>query len=164
MRVNGSLGVEWIECIHPVKNRWAVRWDVQPETDENGEKIGVTYEEEVFNHRPTEPEIKEKVNAWINASVDEKIFSGFVWEGYPVWLSQENQFNYKAALYNVRKGYLSPSLKCFTNSPSSSSKVTDSVIGAPMSFSVVAMLPSEAGLPHRIFVTPRMYFVILFTF
>ncbi|MCD7977744.1 MAG: hypothetical protein LUG51_11515 [Tannerellaceae bacterium] len=97
MRVNGSLGVEWIECIHPVKNRWAVRWDVQPETDENGEKIGVTYEEEVFNHRPTEPEIKEKVNAWINASVDEKIFSGFVWEGYPVWLSQENQFNYKAA-------------------------------------------------------------------
>ena len=29
--------------------------------------------------------------------MDEKILSGFVWKDMPVWLSTENQFNYKAA-------------------------------------------------------------------
>ena len=29
--------------------------------------------------------------------MDNEIYSGFVWNGYSVWLSTENQFNYKAA-------------------------------------------------------------------
>jgi hypothetical protein len=33
----------------------------------------------------------------INKRTDEKILSGLVWKGNPVWLSQENQFNFKAA-------------------------------------------------------------------
>jgi len=33
----------------------------------------------------------------INHRTDEKILSGLVWKGNPVWLSQENQFNFKAA-------------------------------------------------------------------
>ena len=33
----------------------------------------------------------------INHRTDEKILSGLVWQDKPVWLSQENQFNFKAA-------------------------------------------------------------------
>ena len=33
----------------------------------------------------------------INHRTDEKILSGLVWKGNPVWLSTENQFNFKSA-------------------------------------------------------------------
>lgn len=42
-------------------------------------------------------EIKEAILADINAQTDEKILSGFIWNDKPVWLSSENQFNFKAA-------------------------------------------------------------------
>ena len=41
--------------------------------------------------------VYEKVYDWYNKQTDEKILSGFVWKGMKVWLSAENQFNYKAA-------------------------------------------------------------------
>ena len=42
-------------------------------------------------------DVKQAVIAGINARTDEKILSGFVWNDKPVWLSSENQFNFKAA-------------------------------------------------------------------
>jgi hypothetical protein len=47
-------------------------------------------------------DVKQAVLADINARTDEKILSGFVWtpldgEPIPVWLSTENQFNFKSA-------------------------------------------------------------------
>lgn len=42
-------------------------------------------------------QVKEAVVRDINAQTDEKIQFGFVWNGKPVWLSSENQFNFKAA-------------------------------------------------------------------
>ena len=91
-RIEGSAGVKLIECTHPAKNRWHIRWDVQENEDGSA-----TYMEEEFNHRPTEDEIKKTVVDWINAQTDEAILSGFEWNGMRVWLSGENQFNYKAA-------------------------------------------------------------------
>ena len=91
-RIQGSVGVKPIECVHPVKNKWRIRWDVQEKKDGSA-----TYMEEEFNHRPTEDEIKKTVVDWINAQTDEAILSGFEWNGMRVWLSGENQFNYKAA-------------------------------------------------------------------
>ena len=47
--------------------------------------------------------VKDAIIADINARTDEKIISGFVWEPaaggepIPVWLSTENQFNFKSA-------------------------------------------------------------------
>lgn len=100
MRVQGSEGVLPLECINPYKDKWRVRWDIQPNTgiDEFGnERTGVNYEEAEFPHRPTLSEIKTVVLAWYNAKIDDKIRSGFVWKEMAVWLSTENQFNYKAA-------------------------------------------------------------------
>lgn len=41
--------------------------------------------------------VKDAIIADINARTDAKILNGLVWNGKPVWLSQENQFNFKAA-------------------------------------------------------------------
>lgn len=91
-RLEGSSGVSLLECINPVKNKWRIRWDVQ--SSENG---NVTFMEHDFDHRPSGDEVKEVVIAWYNANIDNEIVAGFVWNGLPVWLSGENQFNYKAA-------------------------------------------------------------------
>jgi hypothetical protein len=42
-------------------------------------------------------DVKTAIIDDINARTDAKILSGLVWNGKPVWLSQENQFNFKAA-------------------------------------------------------------------
>lgn len=91
MRIQGSAGVAPIECVNPRKDKWRVRWNIE-------EQDGMaTYEEAEFDRRPTLEEIKTTVLASYNARIDEAIRSGFRWEETPVWLSAENQFNYKAA-------------------------------------------------------------------
>lgn len=99
MRVKGTEGVKLIECINPEKDKWRVRWDIQPNT-ENGSSqsaSGVNYEEVEFLHKPTIEEIKTVVLDWFNNKVDASILKDFIWNNMPVWLSMENQFNYKAA-------------------------------------------------------------------
>lgn len=59
---------------------------------------GSAYEyRHTFTHKPSLEEIKEVVIMQINAEIDERILSGYRWRDMPVWLSTENQFNYKAA-------------------------------------------------------------------
>lgn len=91
-RIEGSAGVQLLECTHPAKNKWRIRWDVQEK--ENG---SANYMEEEFDHKPTEDEIKQTIIAWFNTQTDTTILSGFEWNGMSIWLSSENQFNYKAA-------------------------------------------------------------------
>lgn len=76
-----------------MRNKWRVRWDVQPSEEEGS----VSYMEEEFLYKPTGDEIKLLVIGWYNQQIESKIMSGFVYNGVPVWLSQENQFNYKSA-------------------------------------------------------------------
>lgn len=91
-RVEGSAGVSLMECTNPVKDKWRIRWDVQEK--ENG---SASYMEEEFNHKPTGEEIRTLVMSWYNSQTDAAILSGFVYKDAPVWLSTENQYNYKAA-------------------------------------------------------------------
>lgn len=91
-RIEGSIGVKLIECTHPKKNKWRIRWDVQEVEDDSA-----NYMETEFDHKPTEEEIRQTYTNWVNAAVEETILSGFEWNGMPVWLSNENKFNYKAA-------------------------------------------------------------------
>lgn len=81
-----------LECTNPVKGKWRVRWDVQKREDGSTD-----YMEEEFDYRPSDEEIKETVINWYNNQTDRAILSGFSYEGNTVWLSTENQFNYKAA-------------------------------------------------------------------
>lgn len=96
-RVHGSIENGYIECINPKYRKYRVRWDFAPYFNEEGEEQGVTYYEHEFTHQPSMEEIKYVVLAGYNAAIDAEIISGFVWKGMEVWLSSENQFNYKAA-------------------------------------------------------------------
>lgn len=91
-RVEGSAGVPLMECTNPVKDKYRIRWDVQK--IENG---SASYMEEEFSHKPTGEEIRTLVMSWYNSQTDAAILSGFVYKGSSVWLSTENQYNYKAA-------------------------------------------------------------------
>lgn len=91
-RVTGNKGVLPIECVNPKKDKWRIRWDVQEHEDDSAD-----YMEEEFDHKPTDEEIKAIVIVWYNRQTDQAVLSGFEYEGNLVWLSSENQFNYKAA-------------------------------------------------------------------
>lgn len=91
MKTRGTKNCECIACIDKYKNIWRIRCDIV-EDDE-----GSTYEEFEFNHKPSLAEIKETLLSFYNSKIDDKIQSGFVWKDMPVWLSKENQFNYKVA-------------------------------------------------------------------
>lgn len=61
---------------------------------ENGQ--GYTWRK-YYDHEPIESELKADINALINAATDQSILNGFTWNGKAVWLSKENQMNFKAA-------------------------------------------------------------------
>ncbi len=63
-----------------------------------GEEDGQGFDyRQTFDHKPTENEIRDVIVKQINANTDEKILTGFVWQDKKVWLSTENEFNFKAA-------------------------------------------------------------------
>ena len=82
--------------------RWKLHFGFEPfyEVDEEGNKTETllgTWTETIIPFKPSLEQLKKLILDAINKDVDEKILSGFVWKDMPVWLSTENQFNYKAA-------------------------------------------------------------------
>lgn len=75
-----------LELLNPYTDKWAVRWI-----------DGDTLCEETRIGKPTLEEVKSLITAYFNGEADAEILSGFEWKGSKVWLSQENQLNYKAA-------------------------------------------------------------------
>ena len=69
------------------------------EGDNSDSKLGV-WSEHTFTQNISFAQIKLFIINEINKTVDNKILSGFTWKDMPVWLSTENQFNYKA-VYDV---------------------------------------------------------------
>lgn len=94
-RIQGGKDIALVECINPRIKKYRVRWDIQPYTEDNHD--GVTFIEHEFGYKPSLDEIKDVILSWYNKEIDKKIASEFVWNNLPVWLSSENQFNYKAA-------------------------------------------------------------------
>lgn len=92
MKVNGCIGVLPIECVSPRKNKWKVRWNITEKEDGSSD-----WYEQDYGHKPTLEEIRDTIVKFHNGQVDAKILSGFSWKDMPVWLSSENQFNYKAS-------------------------------------------------------------------
>ena len=79
-----------------------IMWDYKPimKVNAKGEEIEsplATWQEHIFNHIPTLSEIKSVITDYYNKMIDEAILTGFVWNDMNVWLSNENQFNYKVA-------------------------------------------------------------------
>lgn len=62
--------------------------------DDNGNGYDVR---RYYDHKPGVAELRNDIGAYINAQTDRAILTGFAWNGKPVWLSTENQNNFKAA-------------------------------------------------------------------
>lgn len=90
--ISGCAGVAPIECVSPRKNKWKIRWNITEKEDDSAEWL-----EECFDHKPTITEVRNIINQYHNEQVDRKILSGYQWNDMAVWLSTENQLNYKSA-------------------------------------------------------------------
>lgn len=65
--------------------------------DDSDSETGYNYRQRFNGSKPSLDDVKTVVINQINANTDANILSGFVWNDMPVWLSTENQLNYKAA-------------------------------------------------------------------
>ena len=79
-----------------------VMWDYKPLTKvtKNNEIVETSlaeWQEQRFNYVPSLKEIKDIIINYYNNKIDNEILSGLTWNKYQIWLSTENQFNYKAA-------------------------------------------------------------------
>ena len=64
------------------------------DTDEDGNNY--TWRK-YYDHKPSLREIKQDISDLVNTETDAKILTGFTWNSKPVYLSTENQQNFKAA-------------------------------------------------------------------
>ena len=73
-----------------------IMFDYKPVLKDGKETPLATWEEHRFNFIPTMDDIKQIVIDYYNKQIGNEIISGLVWKGMKIWLSTENQFNYKA--------------------------------------------------------------------
>lgn len=79
-----------------------IMWDYKPLTKVNAKGVEIetplaTWQEYTFSYIPSLLEIKEIITEYYNQKINEEILNGFVWNNMKIWLTSENQFNYKAA-------------------------------------------------------------------
>lgn len=73
------------------KDKWALTYGL---AEDEGGKFAW---HKVYKHDPSLEEVKGDVFTLINQLTEERIEHGLEWEGVTVWLSKENQMNFKAA-------------------------------------------------------------------
>lgn len=76
------------------RNKWELFYGFGK--DNPDDETGYNWRQK-FKQKPGLADIRAIIKETINNETDRKILEGFVWKGMPVWLSTENQFNYKAA-------------------------------------------------------------------
>lgn len=92
--------------IHPQGYGYFIQWDYKPsyEKDINGNSIEAEHGTclQIFApyRKPTINLIKYLITNFYNNDVNQQIYEGFKWNGYTVYLTNENQFNYKA-MYDI---------------------------------------------------------------
>lgn len=92
LKVHGGSDLPILQCINPSTSKWLVLWDKAEEEDGS-----FVYKGGVLESTPTIDDIKDLINTEINNEVSETITQGLVIDGHTVYLSLENQLNYKAA-------------------------------------------------------------------
>lgn len=108
-----------IHCTNPIKDTWIVLWnEVKGEFNEELEQYYLSsFSFEEFDHKPTIAEVKETIISWYNEQINSDIQGNFTWNNMPVWLSIENQLNYKTAydLATYTSGKILPTFKFGTS-------------------------------------------------
>lgn len=88
-KIYGSEEILPVQCINPLRDKWEVTWLLGKEDTQ------YAYMSEILDHKPSLEEIKSIIYTWYNNKIQEQIISGYMWKGNKVWLSLENQLNYK---------------------------------------------------------------------
>lgn len=88
---SGNPNVAYIECTNPVLNTYIIRWNIEIDQKDNK----ATYMEHTLKGVPTIEEIKSLIIDWYNKQIEKTIIEGFKWNDMDIWLSKENQINYK---------------------------------------------------------------------
>ena len=84
-------------------SQMAISWDFEPILKDNGEDtIFATWEQVILDKIISFEEIKKIILAYYNNKIQQRIVEGFKWEGNKVWLTPENQINYRTA-YDLAK-------------------------------------------------------------
>lgn len=91
-RIEGYNGTPKVECLNPYLQKYLIRWDF-----EEKENDLVEYNEIEYYCKPSIEAIKKLIIDFYNDQCNNEILQGLTFEGDTVWLSQENQFNYKSA-------------------------------------------------------------------
>ena len=89
-RVHGTVGVQQIECINRNRNRWAMRMDVQPDTeihmeDEEPNPDAVTYYEKWIEKEPDIDDIKKFAIECVEDYDNSSNVNEFTVEGHKDW-------------------------------------------------------------------------------
>lgn len=102
VRTNGlKTKYKPLEVVSEVDNIYIVRWDYEvikerdPETGLSSDTDIAVWAEEIIYHKPEEYEMRRMINDYYNNMTTDKITHG-VWNDMAIWLSMENQQNYKA--------------------------------------------------------------------
>lgn len=94
-KVNGTIAA--YTPLREERSRTVAAYDMQPEAD----GIRATWHEVYFYHKrdgnPNLAAIKNAIAADINERTTDRIRTGLAWNQKPVWLSVENQMDWKAA-------------------------------------------------------------------
>lgn len=77
------------------RNKWELIYGFGKDTEDA--EFGYNWRMRFRGEKPTPTECVKHIKETINKVSEEKILSGFSWNGMPVWLSAENQFDYKIA-------------------------------------------------------------------
>lgn len=85
-RVKGTTGLTQLECINPNKNRWSIRFDIQPNEEDSA--AGVNYWEETLDHEPTLLEVKAIVSQGVDSYDASDEISDFSIGGVSMWLDK----------------------------------------------------------------------------
>lgn len=90
-KATGNKNIAPMVCLNAVRNQWRVRLEITETED------GAEWYEEDFNYRPSADEIRQLYNELVNEQVRQQILNGFMYEGKAVYLSEENQLNFRSA-------------------------------------------------------------------
>lgn len=85
---------KWVQLYDPMQDRWIITVHIHLGQVQDGRVGGVIV---YHDGRPALEDIKRYVIEWHNQQINKEILSGHRWREMLVWLSPENQQNYKAS-------------------------------------------------------------------
>lgn len=108
IKSNEIADIPLVFCINHYIGKYRIRYNIKEATNEvheefqnenisNLQQYSYSELDITLGFKPRLGDVQQAILNDINTKTDKFILSGFVWKDMNIWLSTENQFNYKAA-------------------------------------------------------------------